>query len=99
MRQLKDYMRIQSQEQMLSNKLVRKYKEKGKKTEEYNEFKKSIMSKIDKLFNQRKSKIVIIPKEDKIHLYEQLLDDDDFMRYYTCEVKAGNQMEIQMIEL
>ena len=99
MSQLKDYMKIQRQEQTLTNKLVTRYREKGKKAEEYNEFKKSIMYQIDKLFNQRKSKIVIVPRENKIGFYEQLLEDDDFTRYYKCEVKAGNQMEITMVEL
>lgn len=97
--QFKEYLNLKKKESFLTKRLVSKYKEKDKKNVEYEEFKKSIVYTIDTVFGLNKSKIIIIPKTDKIHLYEKLISDDDFIRYYDCDVKAGNQLVIQMVEI
>lgn len=95
-RQLKEYMAIKRDEVEFSGRLVSKYKERSKKDLEYSEFKRSLVYTIDNLFSQGKTKIVIQPRSDKLKLYDKLVKDIDFTRYYECEVTAGQLLEIKM---
>lgn len=94
--QFKDYMELKKDESALSGKLITKYQIRSRKETEYDEFKRSIIHNIDSLFNRGKTKVVIQPKPDKINLYEILVKDEDFKRYYNFEIKEGNNLEITM---
>lgn len=99
LRQFKDYLEIKRNESKFSHKLVENYRDRSKKDLEYEEFLKSLVYEIDGYFNAGKTKLVIKPRGDKLHLYEKLVKDKEFNRIYKCEVKAGSDLEISMREI
>lgn len=98
-KQFKEYLNLKNKENMISSKLRSKYREKNKKDDEYEKFKKCVIHAMDKMVCEGKSKIVIEPKAEHVDLFERLLEDREFKRYYRCRVIMGSQLEIEMIEV
>lgn len=99
MSQLKEYSKEQTDQVKVSNKLIERYREKGRRDKEYYEFKKSLLYIIDNLFNMGKTKIVIKPKSEVIKLYEKLMEDVEFSRYYDTNVVNKSELEIKLREM
>ena len=97
--QLNDYLNIKKKEDSLLKRLIVRSRERDEIFEEYEDFKKIFFVTIDTLFNLGKSKIVIRPKSDKAKLYELLLKDNDFIKYYKYEIIGGKEISIEMIEV
>lgn len=97
--QFRDYLTIKRDEAKFSGTLVENYRDRTKKDEEYDEFLKSLVYEIDGYFNEGKTKVVIKPNYDKIHLYEKLVKDRKFTRIYECKVKANSELEIGLKEI
>jgi len=99
LKQFLEYVSLKNKEMKMSNELTANYKNKLKNEKEYGEFKKSLIYEIDKYFNQGKTKIVIVPKKEKIILFEMMLNDREFNSYYNLDIKNGREIEISLKEI
>lgn len=95
--EMKEFLGYKRKESSLRARMIKKNLKKQDIEKEYYNFKKVVFQQIDEmLYSGEYSKLVLKPLEDKESLFEMLIKDEDFNRYYNGRLTAGGELEVNI---
>lgn len=95
MAELKDFFNYKRKESLVRTKLVKKSLKNQRERTVYVNFRRVMFEKIDEeLYKNGYSKIVLKPVKGKADLFDLLVQDEEFQRYYEGRLDVAGNLEV-----